>query len=634
VYIGRIVESTEVSERFLWDLRLTAQELVIENHALHLRTLAHQNGFGLSIEPYDMNPCADLALGAAADVPMCEFWAAGDGFETTFSCFEAASIAHTNGGPIVAAEAFTGAGRYSWTRYPATMKNQADWAFCAGINRLVFHRYAHQPWLDRVPGMTMGPYGTQYERTQTWWEFSRPWHEYLARCQFLLRRGLPVADVLFLTPEGAPHVFQAPPSALGGSREMPDRRGYNFDACAPDALLTRASVKDGKIAFPDGMSYRVLVLPEVETITPGLLRKVKSLLQEGAVVVGMRPKRSPSLADYPRCDEEVRRLTAEIWGPHSAAAAPARLKVGKGLLVASAASDQLRDPAGRDEPPQLYASFRELETLLADLRIDPDFESDKNLRYIHRREGATEIYFISNPANSRIDARCTFRVSGRTAELWDATNGRMAAASNITQSRGRTQVPISLEPHGSIFVIFFPAARSRPAPKGAMSPILQPVTEISGPWEVRFQPGRGAPETITLSSLRDLSKDPEDGIRFFSGTATYRTTFSLPQFGKAAGQRFFLDLERVEVVARVKLNGQDLGIAWRVPFQLEATQALRSAGNLLEVEVANLWLNCLIGDQGMAARKRVAWTTWNPFAKDSPLSASGLIGPVVILSSR
>ena len=128
----------------------------------------------------------------------------------------------------------------------------------------------------------------------------------------MLRRGLPVADVLYLDAEGAPNVFRAPASAtLAG---LPDRRGYNFDACAADVLIERASVRDGRIVFPDGMSYRLLVLPRLDTMTPPVLRKIKSLVDAGAAVIGSPPKRSPSLENYPQCDAEVQALAAEIWG--------------------------------------------------------------------------------------------------------------------------------------------------------------------------------------------------------------------------------------------------------------------------------------------------------------------------------
>lgn len=308
VMLGHVVESVEISERFLWDLRRTAQELVVENHAVRLKELAHRRGLLLSIEPYDLNPAGDLPLGGTADVPMGEFWSRG--FNTNFSVLEAVSIAHTEGRTVVGAESFT-SGRDSWQSHPATLKPQGDWALCAGVNRFVFHRYAHQPWLNRFPGMTFGPYGIHWDRTQTWWEMAGAYHQYLARCQALLRRGLPVADILYLDQEGAPNVFCPPASAMLAG--LPDRRGYNFDGCAPGTLIARASVRDGRIVFPDGMSYRLLVLPRAKTMTPALVRKIQQLVEAGAAVIGSPPQQSPSLENYPHCDKEVQRLAAEIW---------------------------------------------------------------------------------------------------------------------------------------------------------------------------------------------------------------------------------------------------------------------------------------------------------------------------------
>jgi hypothetical protein len=331
-FTGRIVASREITERFLWDVRQTSQELVLENHAEHLKALGRRHGFGLSIEPYDMNPTADLNLGAVADVPMCEFWA--NCFESWFSCFEAASIAHTTGRRIVAAEAFTSDDKERWQFHPGNLKSLGDWAFACGINRIVFHRYAHQPWLDRWPGMTMGPYGVHWERTQTWWDLIGEFHRYLARCQVMLRRGEAVADILYLTPEGAPQVFRPPKSAVLG--HPPDRREYNFDACSPEMLMSRATVKRGQIVFPSGSSYRLLALPEVELMTPELLRKVKALAQAGATVHGSPPRKSPSLSGYPQCEAEVQRLAREIWGD-----APRReRRLGKGRVFWTAVSER------------------------------------------------------------------------------------------------------------------------------------------------------------------------------------------------------------------------------------------------------------------------------------------------------
>ena len=186
------------------------------------------------------------------------------------------------------------------------MKAQTDWALATGINRLVFHRYQHQPVLDQFPGMTMGPFGIHWERTETWWDMVPAYHKYLARCQQMLRRGLPVADILYLTPEGAPHVFRPPASATTG--DPPDRRGYNFDGVSPDVFIKTATVNDGRIAFPGGMTYRVLVLPRCEAMTPGLVKKIKELVEAGATVIGQPPRRSPSLAGYPQCDHGSKTL--------------------------------------------------------------------------------------------------------------------------------------------------------------------------------------------------------------------------------------------------------------------------------------------------------------------------------------
>ena len=314
-YTGRAVEGLEISERFLWDVRLTSQELVLENHAGHLKKLGKKHGFELSIEPYDMNPTADLDLGAVADVPMCEFWSVGMGFDSSFSCIESTSIAHTMGRAIVSAEAFTANHGEGWRQYPWSMKNQGDWAFCMGINRFVYHTFAHKPLGEEYrPGMTMGPYGVHWDRGQTWWPMAKEYHEYVSRCSYLMRQGVTVSDILYLTPEGAPHVFRAPSSALEGTGPLADKKGYGFDGCSPNILMARARVRKGKIEFPGGTSYSLMVLPEFETMTPKLLGKIESMVKAGATIIGSPPLKSPSLSNYPKCDDKVRSLAKKVWG--------------------------------------------------------------------------------------------------------------------------------------------------------------------------------------------------------------------------------------------------------------------------------------------------------------------------------
>ena len=350
---GRIVGSTEVTERFLWDLRQTISELVLSNYAGHFRELAHRHGLRLSIEAYTSCPVDELAYAGQADEPMGEFWS-WPRYMAAFSCTEMASAAHVYGKPIVGAEAFTASDQERWQGYPGNIKELGDWAFCEGINRFVFHRYALQPWIGDVrPGMSMGPWGLHYERTETWWEQSRAWHTYLARCQFLLQQGRPVADICLLSPEGSPQTIdrqQSFSSQAPGYEGQPfDRPGHNFDLCPPEVLLSRMTVKHGRLALPDGPSYAMLALPRSETMTPRLLRKVRDLVRAGATIVGARPLQSPSLSGYPACDAQVKALADELWGPNNTTAEVTERRCGKGHVIYGARFDQA---LARDHQPR------------------------------------------------------------------------------------------------------------------------------------------------------------------------------------------------------------------------------------------------------------------------------------------
>ena len=414
VITGRVVDSVEVSERFLWDLRQTVSDLLVENYAHHMHTLARQHGLRLSIEAYG-EPADDIRYAGTADEPMGEFWSWAK-YGAANSCTEMVSAAHVYGKRIVGAEAFTATNDEKWQGHPANIKDLGDWAFCEGINRFVFHRYALQPWKDVRPGVSMGPWGLHYERTQTWWEQSRAWHEYLARCQFLLRQGLFVADICYLQPEGAPRGFSPP---HGHAADPYARPGYNFDGCTLDVLLTRMSVKDGRLVLPDGMSYRVLVLPDVETMTPELLAKVQELIAAGATVIGSKPPRkSPSLVGYPQCDAEVARRAGALWTG--------------GKLVSGQTAEQW----------------------LAEQGVSPDFTATAPLRYIHRATGDADIYFVANPEPNDVEAVATLRVSGKRPELWWPDSGRIESLAAFTVKNHCTSVPLRLGPSGSVFVVF------------------------------------------------------------------------------------------------------------------------------------------------------------------------------------
>ncbi|MCX6872589.1 MAG: glycosyl hydrolase [Verrucomicrobia bacterium] len=412
-FTGRVLDSAEVTERFLWDLRQTISDLIVENYAGEFRRMANKDGMRLSIEAYDRAPVNEMTYAGEADEPMGEFWKVGANTDRT--CTEMVSAGHVYGKKIIGAEAFTSTDAEKWLQHPATIKELGDWAFCEGINRFVFHRYAAQPWTNVAPGMSMGPWGLHYERTQTWWEQSKAWHQYLARCQYLLQQGLFVADVLYLEAEGAGRQFSTPGGAEIASRM---RGGYNYDGCPPEVVLTRLKVKDGRLVLPDGMSYRVLVMPDCETMTPRLLRKIRELVDAGATVIGggIPPEKSSSLADMGAGDAEVKKLAAELWP---------KLVTGKNAAQ-----------------------------LLGERGVKPDFSATPMLRYTHRTIGDADVYFVANPQPSDVAAVASFRVTGKQPELWWPATGRTAPALAFDEKDGVTRVPLSLEASGSLFVVF------------------------------------------------------------------------------------------------------------------------------------------------------------------------------------
>ena len=462
VFTGRVVSSLEVSERFLWDVRRTVSELVIENYAGRFHGLANANAMRFTCEAYG-SPCDYIPYGGQADEPMGEFWTPGGGSMET--CRGMASAGHVYGKPIIGAEAFTSGDQERWREHPALLKSLGDRAFCEGINRFVFHRYAMQPWADYRPGMTMGPWGQHYERTQTWWEQSRAWHEYLARCQFLLRQGLFVADVCHLQAE-------APPMGFGNH----SRNGYDWDECTDDAVMTRMSVRDGRIVLPDGMSYRLLALSDARTMTPRLLRKLKELVEAGATVVGPRPLKSPSLSGHPQCDEEVQKLGAELWGDCDGQGVKEHA-FGKGRIVWGLAVEKVLQQSG----------------------VQPDFVCGQPWRFIHRSSGDAEIYFVANGQPFETTATCAFRVSGKVPEFWSPETGLTERAGVHEVKDGVTRVSLTLGPNGSVFVIF----RER-------SGDGDPIAQVRRAGKTLLTAGQEPPLKITVRQARyGVLNDPQ-----------------------------------------------------------------------------------------------------------------------------
>ena len=612
---GRVVESADVSDRFLWDFRRTIADLLAENHYGAATEFLHQRGIGLYAEAMGaaLPTTGDaLANKGRVDIPMGEFWVplpgAGDSPEHPTDVREAASAAHIYGKTLVAAESFTSMPMVpGWGQPPSYLKPIADRYFALGLNRVVFHTSDHQPFVDDAhkPGITLGPFGQHYTRNITWAEQAVAWNTYLARASYLLQQGLFVGDVAYFYGEGAPVTV---PFWKTVRPEPP--AGYADDYFNTDVLLTRMSVKDGRIALPDGMSYGVLVLPDdVDRLTPAVARKVRDLVAAGAVVVGPRPRGTPSLSGYPAADDEVRAVASDVWGGVDGKSIT-RHAYGKGRVYWG--------PSMAD--------------VLAAEKVGPDFEHnsphlDTTLVWIHRRLGDGDVYFVGNQKDRTEDVITRFRVDGREAELWHPDTGAIEPASYAIEG-GRTTVPLRLEAYGSVFVVF---RRAAPSPSRELPRDTRAVLATLGEaWTVRFAPNLGAPPEIRLDGLTSWTASADPGVKYFSGTATYVKDVQAPAAWLRPGARVVLDLGSVKEIAEVSVNGTSLGILWKRPFEADVTRALKPGANHLEIKVTNLWPNRMIGDQQPGNAKRYTFTDYKPYTKDSPLLESGLLGPVTL----
>jgi hypothetical protein len=615
---GRIVNDREASNRFLADYRKTLGDLAIDHHYRIFRDRAHRHGLQIHPEsggPHAVPIDAQRCLGWD-DAPMSEFWAwswrhrVGD--DNRFFVKQPASAAHTYGHPLVLAEGFTTIGPHWQETIWDNLKPSFDHALCQGLNVLVWHAFVCSPAEMGIPGQQYFA-GTHFNPNSTWWPKSGAFLGYIDRCQFLLQQGLFVADVCYYYGDHVPNFTQ-----LKRSDPAHILPGYDYDVLTEEALLTRMSVKDGRLVLPDGMSYRVLVLPDRTIISLPVLRRLQQLVADGATIIGPKPTRASGLQDFPRCDTEVATLAAQIW--------------------ANCDGQQNKEhPFGKGR----VISGKTARELLAADGVQPDFEVSASqdaaaMDYIHRATEGAEIYFVANRSNSWQDVRCTFRVKDKAPELWDAVSGEHHFAAAFEQKDGRTSVPLQLSPCGSCFVIFRePAAQHAPT-AASNTPKLASVQDISGAWTVKFDPQWGGPAAAQFNQLVSWTTRPEPGIKYYSGTATYTKVFDLPaalrQTPEAA--HLFLDLGTVHELAEVRLNGQSLGIVWAPPFRVALTGALKPTGNLLEVEVVNFWPNRIIGDQFLPAEKRFTRTNIRKLTQETALMESGLLGPVRLLKAE
>jgi hypothetical protein len=632
VLAGRVVESSEASHRFLWDIRRTIADLYATNYYGRLAELSHQAG--IAIHPESSGPfwhhIDALQCAGGNDIPMTEFWKRKEESKewvwwlTDQEAFcdlikQAASAAHVYGRPVCQAEAYTTMGP-NWEEDPFTMKDIGDRAFCAGLTRNVLCFYIHQPDVKAFPGYEWEAAGTHFDSHVTWWNMSHAWLTYLARCQHLLRQGRFVADFCYFYGEDVPNFV---PARSHMSPPLP--AGFDCDTINAEVLMNRLSVKAGRLMLPDGMNYRYLVLPHRQRVamSPPVLRKVKELVEGGATVIGPAPRRAPGLSNWPRCDEDVRALALELWGANPGEVG--ERKVGEGRVIWGRTLADIV-AADRHAPD---VEFRDMTPATVGRRFDG---VTVPLDWIHRRDGDTEIYFVANIGDRQASARVAFRTGNGAPQLWDAVTGQIRDLPEFKLENDRTLVPLKFEPKQSLFVVFQKGMAAKNAKNARNFAETRAVAELAGPWEVSFDPDWGGPAKVTFAKLENWSKRPEDGIRYYSGTATYRKVFDLPGFQISDLQsRIFLDLGRVKNLARVRLNGNDLGVIWTAPWRVEITTAVREKGNELEIAVVNLWPNRLIGDARLPKEQRRTMTNVRKFEKPGlPLLESGLLGPVTL----
>ena len=601
VLAGRIVNSRDESDRFLFDYRKTLGDLAIDGHYRLFRDNAHRHGIGIHPEsggPHAVPIDAQRCLGWD-DAPMSEFWAwswthrIGDA--NRFFVKQPASAAHTYGRKYVFAEGFTTIGPHWQEKIWDNLKPSFDNALCEGLNVLVWHAFVCSPDETGLPGQQYFA-GTHLNPKVTWWEKSGPFFSYIDRCQWMLQQGYFNADVLYYYGD---HV----PNFTGHKRTDPAHAGpgYDYDVITAEALIERATAKDGGIVLPDGIRYRVLVLPDRDQIALPVLKKIAKLVAGGATVIGPKPAHAETLENFASTGREVRQLADELWDG----------KAGVGRVITGKTAR---------------------EVLLAD-GIQPDCEfvgaGNIPLNYIHRTDGNTEIYFVANRTNFAAITTVAFRVKGKAPELWNAVTGERAFAPAYEEKEGRTLVPLEFAPCGSWFVVFREPAAAHPAVARANVVKTRPVQKLSGAWTVHFDPKWGGPASAQFDSLVSWPTRSEPGIKYYSGTAVYEKTFELADTPlNIKHSRLFLDLGEVRELAEVKLNGKSCGTVWCPPWSVEVTDAVKAGENKLQIEVVNFWPNRIIGDASLPKDQRLTRTNIRKLTAATPLEPAGLLGPV------
>jgi len=591
--LGYVIKDHETTSRFLTDWRKTLNDLLVNNYYGRMSSLAKDNGLSVTYEtgPGDVVPADIMEYFKFADVPMCEFWQPmSDGFVGSINfkpIKPTASAARMYGKPRVAAESFTNIS-LSWDEHLEMLKEVANINSVQGVSHYVFHTYTHNPQTPFLPpGTSFGAgIGTPFLRGQTWWKYMPDFTDYLSRCSYLLERGKPVSDVLWYLGDEINH-------KPNQNAAFPE--GFKYDYCNPDALLNRLKVENGMLVTPEGISYRVLWLPDVPNMLPQTLEKIRSFVRAGATIVGNAPEGLATLSGGEAAKQRFNTAVKEIWGTGKGLR-----KVGKGHVISGMTIGQA----------------------LAALKVSPDVTGGEAL-WSHRRTEGADWYFVTAPRGKGFNGELSFRVEGQ-AELWDPVTGTSQPVESL-QGAERTKVKLDLPKGSSCFIVFRKKGSTKITTGFKATESISSVP-VSGTWSLSFPAGWGAPENIQLTELRawkDLDISAEG--KAFSGTATYTNTFNIDKI--ASGQEYILDLGKVDMAATVIVNGKEAGRLWAPPYRVSLKNLVKKGQNTLSVQVTGTWFNRLVFDAGQPEDKRKTWTISGP-GKDSALRVSGLLGPV------
>lgn len=632
VMAGVPLQSAARSEDILHDVRETIAELTVDKFYHTMATLAHAKGVNFAAESTAPTMTGDGMLHQReTDIPMGEFWLRSPTHDKPNDMLDAISAGHVYGKHLIQAEAFTEV-RMNWAETPASLKTLGDRNFALGINRFVLHVFAHNPWVNRKPGMTLDGVGLYFQRNQTWFKPGRAWVTYLQRCQALLQMGKPVTDIAVFTGNEVPRravlpdrlvnilpgIFGADvvasevkrlknegepmhviPDGVTSSANMAEAqywvnplRGYAYDSFNPDALLRLAKIKNGRVVFPGGASYKVLVIPGNSKMSPNedalsaaSTKKIQQLVNEGAtVIVNGRPVHAS----------------------------------GKGRVI---------------NAPYRSATFDKLGVQRDVIAMDSTGQYAQQIAWTHRAGAGFDIYFIANQQNEELTINVSLRIANKVPELWDAVTGETRQAASWLNENGRTSLKLRLSPNASIFVVLRKTAVRAPEKAGNNWDEIKTVSHVNGTWQVKFDPKFGGPaEQVIFKQLTDWSRNDNKGIKYYSGTAVYINSFNWTK-KSAKSARFWLDVGTVNNIASVKINGIVCGVAWTAPYRVDITKALRAGTNHITIEVSNTWANRLIGDHSLPPGERITNTT-APYRLDKkPLLPAGLLGPVKIVTN-